>query len=80
MGRLHTIGSIEIRVYGRDHLPHHFHILHPDFEALISLATMTAIVGDLPRGKAAAALAWAVENRAAIVAEWNRLNPSFPTQ
>lgn len=79
MGKLHTIGSIEIRVYGREHLPPHFHILHPDFEALVSIATLAVIAGTLPRNKAAAALAWAAANRAAIVAEWNRLNPAFPT-
>ena len=35
MAKVHTIGKTEIRVYANDHLPPHFHVVHPDFEALI---------------------------------------------
>jgi hypothetical protein len=32
-----TIRNITIRVYANDHLPPHFHIVAPDFEALVEM-------------------------------------------
>jgi hypothetical protein len=77
MGKLHTIGRTEIRVYANDHLPPHFHIVHPDYEALIVIEDFSIYAGALkgPGGKAG--LAWAKANVAAITAEWNRINPKW---
>lgn len=51
MTRLHTIGKIEIRVSGRDHLPAHFHVEQVgEFEALIEIETLAiyASTGKIP--------------------------------
>ena len=78
MGKVHTIGKTEIRIYPNDHLPPHFHIINPDFEALIEIETFVIYRGFLkgPAGKAA--LDWAKANVHVLKAEWNRLHPRFP--
>lgn len=78
MGRLTTIGKTIITVYPNDHLPPHFHAITTDDEALIEIATMAILRGTLRPTARRKAVSWASENRQAIVAEWNRLNPRFP--
>lgn len=80
MGRLHTIGKIIITVYANDHLPPHFHAVHPDFEALIEIETFAFYAGSLPRSARRAVLKWARNNVSAIKAEWTRINPRFPVR
>jgi hypothetical protein len=80
MGRIHTIGNIRLWVYANDHLPPHFHVLSPDAEAIVEIATFEVLAGALPRGaNADEAMEWARQNRDQIIAEWNRVNPRFPT-
>ncbi|MCM2439679.1 DUF4160 domain-containing protein [Agrobacterium vitis] len=78
MGKLVQIGNIIIRVYANDHLPPHFHIITPDADALVEIATLDIIRGKLPRKAEQIALEWATEHRAVIAVEWNRTNPRFP--
>jgi hypothetical protein len=78
MAKLHTIGKTEIRVYANDHLPPHFHIVHPDFEALIVIEDFSIYAGSLKGSGGKAGLAWAKANVATIKAEWNRVNPKWP--
>ncbi|WP_420959403.1 DUF4160 domain-containing protein [Brucella sp. IR073] len=78
MGKLVQIGNIIIRVYANDHLPPHFHILTPDGDALVEIATLEILRGKLPRKVEDTALEWARENKARIAAEWSRTNPRFP--
>lgn len=78
MGKLHQIGKVIIRVYANDHLPPHFHAIHPDFDALIEIATLTILRGNLSASATKDVTGWASENREAIAAEWNRINPRFP--
>lgn len=78
MGRLVQIGNIVIRVYANDHLPPHFHIVTPDADALVGILDLDVIKGKLPAKALKIAMDWAAENRAVIVAEWNRTNPRFP--
>jgi hypothetical protein len=80
MGRLHTIGKIIITVYGNDHLPQHFHAVHPDFEAQIEIDTFAILRGSLPPAARKQVFAWASENVAKIKTEWNRINPRFPDE
>jgi len=79
VGRLATIGRIIITVYANDHLPPHFHAVTPDIEALIEIATLSILRGELSPATRRKALEWAAANRKTLVAEWNRLNPRFPT-
>lgn len=79
MGKLHQIGNISIRVYANDHLPPHFHAVTPDREALIAIKTLAVLQGGLSGRARATVLARASVNRAVLTAEWNRINPRFPT-
>jgi Domain of unknown function (DUF4160) len=78
VGKLHQIGKLIIRVYPNDHLPPHFHVVAPDFEALIEVETMVIMRGSLPPQARKAVMEWARRNRAVIAREWNRVNPRFP--
>ena len=78
MGKLYQFGSVIVRVYANDHLPPHFHVLTPDAEALVEIATLRILAGSLPGKVEREALTWATENRASIAAEWNRTNARFP--
>jgi Domain of unknown function (DUF4160) len=78
MGRLHTIGKIIITVYANDHLPPHFHAVHPDFEAQIEIETLAILRGWLSPAARKSVFEWAGANIAKIKAEWNGINPRFP--
>lgn len=79
MARLHTINDkTTVWVYPNDHLPPHFQIVNPDFEALIDIQTFGFYAGFVKGAAGAAALEWARSNIAIIRAEWNRVNPKFP--
>jgi len=80
MGKLHQIGKVIITVYANDHLPPHFHVIAPDFEALIEIETLAVMTGSLGRSSHRAVMAWVAANTATIKAEWNRINPRFPTK
>ncbi len=80
MAKVHTIGKTEIRVYANDHLPQHFHIINPDFEALIVIEDFSTYAGSLKGLAGRDALLWARSNVNIIKAEWNRVNPRFPTK
>jgi Domain of unknown function (DUF4160) len=80
MGRDHTIGKTIITVYANDHLPPHFHIVHPDFEALIVIETFAIYRGELKGTAGKAAMKWASANVETIKAEWNRVNPRYPVK
>jgi Domain of unknown function (DUF4160) len=80
MAKVHTVGKTEIRVYANDHLPPHFHIVNPDFEALIEIDTFAFYAGRLKGSAGKAALEWAASNVQVIKSEWNRVNPRFPVK
>ncbi len=40
MPTIHTLGSIKIDVYSRDHLPPHVHAIYAEREALIIIRTL----------------------------------------
>jgi hypothetical protein len=58
----------------------HFHVIAPDFEALIEIETLAVLAGSLGRSSRRAVMAWVAANTATIKAEWNRINPRFPTK
>jgi Domain of unknown function (DUF4160) len=74
MARLHTIGSVIITVYANDHLPFHFHVVHPDFEALIEIETLDYYAGEIPPAFRKEVMEWVAANLDVIKAEWNRIN------
>lgn len=80
MGKLIQIGNIIIRVYANDHLPPHFHVITPDADALVDIETLEIMRGKLSRRAEKEALQWASDNKALIIAEWNRTNQRFPIE
>ena len=65
----------KVAVYGRDHGVPHFHIEGPGWRCSVSIATLDLIIGRAPKAEFAAALTWAGENHALLMATWRRLNP-----
>ena len=74
LGKLHQIGKVIITVYANDHLPFHFHVVHPDFEALIEIETLACYAGEIPPAFRKDVMEWVAVNLDAIKAEWNRIN------
>lgn len=68
------LGSIQIRVYPRDHQPPHFHISTPDGEAMILIADLSVLKGRIRRSDLKTALGWARENRSLIEDAWKSQN------
>ena len=68
------IGNLKIQVFADDHNPPHFHVVTPDHEALVALATLTVLRGEIRRRDLETALKWIRANREIIAREWERLN------
>lgn len=80
MGTLLRGANWILVVWGREHHPVHFHIIGPDFDAAIELATFDVLDGELPRKVSSEALNWAAANRDTIRKTWNRLNPHLSVE
>ncbi len=76
MPRFHQFAGFQIDVRCRDHNPPHFHVIGPDFHALIRIGTLQILKGRIPSKVLAEAVRWAAidENHVALVEEWRRLN------
>jgi hypothetical protein len=68
------LGNIAIRMFADDHNPPHFHIVTPEHQALVDIASLSLIAGAMDRRSLDAALAWARDNRELLEQEWERLN------
>lgn len=77
MVKLYFIGNIAFRVYGNDHRPAHFHVVAPDFKAMVEIDTLSLIRGTIPARDRRAVMDWAEQHRAEIIAAWNLLNPDL---
>jgi len=79
MPTVHTLNSIKIDLYSREHLPPHFHALYAEHESLIEIRTLDTYEGWLPVRQHNAVLKWA---RGKGIQEWlleifKRLNPNL---
>jgi hypothetical protein len=74
MPTLVRIGNLKIQVFADDHNPPHFHVVTPNHEALVGLATLTVLRGEIRRRDLDSALEWVRENRETVAGEWERLN------
>ncbi len=71
---LQRFGTVSLRMYADDHRPPHFHIVAPDFQALVRISDLTVIAGDARPGDIAEALEWAREHREMLALKWAELN------
>ena len=78
MGKLAMFGKVAVVVRNRDHRPPHFHIIGPDFEAQVGIDPLVILRGSMTKAVWVQVQAWAIENRALLIAEWNRVNPLYP--
>ena len=69
---LQRFGSVSVRMYADDHRPPHFHIVAPDFHALVRISDLTAIAGEARPTQIAEALAW--DHREMLALRWAELN------
>ena len=79
MPTIHTLGSIKIDVYSRDHLPPHFHVIYAEREALIIIRTLGIYAGSLPPAQLKTVLNWAKDPiiMKMLLDNFNRLNPNL---
>jgi len=71
---LQRFGAVSLRMYADDHRPPHFHIVAPDFQALVRIADLTVLAGDARPGDIAEALEWAREHQELLALKWAELN------
>ncbi len=64
--------GIEIRIYGRDHPPAHFHVFYAGSEAAVSIETLDLVAGSLPRRAMALSVEWAMMHRPELRENWQR--------
>lgn len=64
-----------IAMYFRDHNPPHFHIVTPESEAQMTIASLSILEGAVDRRAEREAREWASANRATLEAKWREFNP-----
>ncbi|MGW6778971.1 DUF4160 domain-containing protein [Brucella pituitosa] len=74
MPTLIKIGNLKIQIFADDHNPPHFHVVTPDYEALIRISNFEVMTGNIDRRTLAAAIEWASDNKRILEDEWKRLN------
>ena len=70
----HRFDGFRIEVRSRDHSPPHFHMIGPDFHALVDIRTLQVIEGTYSRRALAEVVDWASVRTEALMVEWRRLN------
>ncbi|MBZ3693982.1 DUF4160 domain-containing protein [Phyllobacterium calauticae] len=73
MPTIARIGKILIRMFADDHNPPHFHVVTPDYQALIRISDFSTIGGWVPSSIRQTALQWASQNKERLEREWDRL-------
>lgn len=69
------IGNLKIQIFADDHNPPQFHVVTPNFEALVRISSFEVLAGRIDRRSLDTALAWASEKKEVLENEWKRLNP-----
>lgn len=74
MPTLVRLRNIKLAMYPNDHNPPHFHLLTPDYAALISIETLEILSGFVPKRDYEVAMEWARNNMDVLREEWANLN------
>lgn len=79
MPTIHTINSIKIDLYSREHLPPHFHALYAEYEILIVIKTLKSYAGELPIKQYKQVIQWASDKKVQeyLFENFYRLNPKL---
>jgi len=76
MPTLVRLSDCTIHMYAGDHLPPHFHVRMRDGrEALIEIAGLSVLRGNLSARTLQSALDWAQHHQAQLSTQWRELNP-----
>jgi hypothetical protein len=70
MPRISQFHGVSIYMYFQDHAPPHFHAMHGDEEAVITIIPPSLHRGTLPKKVLKKVLAWAALHQAALLADW----------
>ena len=74
MPTISRVGPYKVQMFADDHMPKHFHVVGPEFEALVALSDLTILKGRRYGRQIAEVLRWAEENIEFLKDEWSRLN------
>ena len=80
MPTISSFFGITIRMYFGDHAPPHFHAFYGEFKSQIAIESLEVIEGSFPRRALALVLEWAVANRDALRADWQRATERRPLE
>ncbi len=65
-------------MYYRDHAPPHFHAIHGESEALVSIETLEIMEGRLPRRAWSLVSEWASVHHDELAAAWDLARTNAP--
>jgi len=68
------IGNARVYIYADDHNPPHFHVVGPDFKALVRISDLKVMAGGAPPDTMRKVLEWASDNRALLALTWIEIN------
>ena len=71
MPKISEFFGILIYMYYNDHAPPHFHAKYGEFEALVRIAPIGLLEGDLPPRAISLVMEWAQKHRNELMEEWN---------
>jgi len=57
-------------MFWRDHNPPHFHVRYSNFRAIVGIADLRIIRGDLPRIAKRLVMEWASDHQAELMENW----------
>ena len=78
MSELCRFSGITIHIYYNDHAPPHFHAKYGQYEAQISVATLTILNGNLPVAQRRVVMRWARMRQAELHDAWHCAQNSLP--
>lgn len=74
MPTLKDFGGFRITTYFEDLSPPHFHVVSPEEEAVVAIATLTVIAGTTRAAQLREAVAWAQANKEPLERKWDELH------
>ena len=68
---------LQFMLYDFDHNPPHFHAIYAEYKILVSIITLEALKGEMPKPQLKRILKWATLNQSALLEEFEYLNPQL---